>query len=54
MWELVFNTKMNLYSLKKLDAGLFALFSELQLMANRKQEIDNEEPDLELRQRMLS
>lgn len=36
MWDLVFDRKKNIYDLKKLDASMFALFSELQLMANRK------------------
>jgi hypothetical protein len=29
MWDLVFERKKNLYDLKKLDANMFALFSEL-------------------------
>lgn len=53
MWDLVFDCKMNLFSLKYLDAGLYALFSELQLMANRRLEIEQEE-DIELRLRLLS
>lgn len=37
-----------------LDKNLFNLFSELQVMANRKQEIDEMTIDPEMRTRLLS
>ena len=40
MWDILLQKKKNLFDLKKLDKGIFEIFSELQLMANRKQEID--------------
>jgi len=40
MWDLLLGKKKNLFDLMYLDKDLFNLFSELQVMANRKQEID--------------
>jgi hypothetical protein len=40
MWDVILHKKKNLFDLKKLDSNLFDIFAELQLMANRKQEID--------------
>ena len=36
MWDLMLGKKKNLFDLKALDASLFDLVSELQVMANRK------------------
>ena len=36
MWDLVFGRQKNLHDLKSIDSNLFAIFSELQQMANRK------------------
>ena len=51
MWDLIFERKKSLFDLKKLDSNMFSLFSELQMMANKKQEIDQEQ-DPELRSRL--
>lgn len=40
MWDLVLGKKVNLFDLQRLDMSLFNLFSDLQVMANRKKEID--------------
>ena len=45
---------MNLFDLKDLHTGLFNALSELQVMANRKREIDEMNLDPEARQRLLS
>jgi len=49
MWDILLQKKKNLFDLKKLDKGLFEIFSELQLMANRKQEIDEMHVDPEMK-----
>lgn len=49
MWDVILHKKKNLFDLKKLDSNLFDIFSELQLMANRKQEIDEMHVDQEMR-----
>ena len=54
MWDLMLNKKMNLFDLKRLDNGLFEVFSVLQVMANRKNEIDEMEIDPETKIRLLS
>jgi hypothetical protein len=53
MWDVILHKKKNLFDLKKLDSNLFDIFSELQLMANRKQEIDEMHVDQEMKQRLL-
>jgi len=45
---------MNLFDLKKIDEQLFQLFSEFQVMANRKKEIDEMVLEPEIRTRLLS
>lgn len=45
---------MNLFDLKELDIVLFNGFSDLQVMANRKKEIDEMNLDPEAKQRLLS
>jgi hypothetical protein len=52
MWDLLLDKKKNLFDLKMLDEGLFNLISELQIMANRKQEIDDMQVDAEGRKRL--
>jgi predicted RNase H-like HicB family nuclease len=54
MWDILLQKKKNLFDLKKLDKGLFDIFSELQLMANRKQEIDEMHVDPEMKQRLYA
>jgi hypothetical protein len=54
MWDILLQKKKNLFDLKKLDKGLFEIFSELQLMANRKQEIDEMHVDPEMKQRLFA
>ena len=54
MWDLLLGKKKNLFDLMYLDNDLFNLFSELQVMANRKQEIDEMSIDHEQRLRLLS
>lgn len=54
MWDLLLGKKKNLFDLMYLDKDLFNLFSELQVMANRKQEIDEMSIDHEMRVRLLS
>lgn len=54
MWDLLLGKKKNLFDLMYLDKNLFNLFSELQVMANRKQEIDEMLIDHEMRLRLLS
>ena len=45
---------MNLFDLKGLDTFLFNHLSELQVMANRKKEIDDMNLDPQAKQRLLS
>lgn len=54
MWQIMLGKKMNLFDLKDLHTGLFNALSELQVMANRKKEIDEMNLDPEARQRLLS
>jgi len=54
MWDLLLGKKMNLFDLKKIDEQLFQLFSEFQVMANRKKEIDEMVLEPEIRTRLLS
>lgn len=54
MWDLLLGKRKTLLDLQKLDTNLFSLYSELQVMANRKQEIDDMQVDPEMRQRLLS
>ena len=39
-WELCLGKKMNLFDLERLDKDLFRVFSELQLLANQRKEIE--------------
>ena len=54
MWDLLLGKRKNLFDLKSLDTTLFNLISDLQVMANRKQEIDDMQIDPEMRTRLLS
>jgi len=46
MWDLVMGKKVNLFDLKRLDMNLFNMFADLQVMANRKKEIDDSNLDM--------
>jgi hypothetical protein len=39
-WDLILGKKMNLFDLERLDKDQFKVFSELQIVANKKKEID--------------
>lgn len=54
MWDLMLGRSKNLLDLKELDEGLFSLLTELQIMSNRKQEIDEMQVDAETRARLIS
>lgn len=54
MWDLLLGKKPNLFDLKKIDKTMFELFLDLQVMANRKKEIDEMVLDPEMRSRLVS
>jgi len=53
MWDLLLGKKMNVFDLEKIDKDLFKIFSEFQLIANRKRELDKQiylDPESKARQ----
>ena len=44
-WDILLGRKMNLFDLEKLDKDLFKVFADLQLLANKKREIDKSNLD---------
>lgn len=55
-WELVLGgKKMNIFDLERVDKDLFKVFAELQLLANKKKDIDKQNfVDLEAKQRQIN
>ena len=53
MWDLIFDKPKSLFDLSGLDSGLYSLLCDLQLMANRKREIDDMCCDQEQKDRLL-
>lgn len=39
-WDLILGKKMNIFDLERLDPNLFKTFADLQVLANRKRDID--------------
>ncbi|TNV72471.1 hypothetical protein FGO68_gene6592 [Halteria grandinella] len=39
-WDLILGKKMNIFDLERLDPNLFKVFADLQVLANRKRDID--------------
>jgi E3 ubiquitin-protein ligase TRIP12 len=44
-WDILLGRKMNLFDLEKLDKDLFKVLADLQLLANKKREIDKSSLD---------
>lgn len=52
-WDLLLGRKMTIFDLERIDINLFRIFSEMQLLANRKREIEKKgtlDADAKLRQ----
>lgn len=52
-WDILLGRKMNLFDLEKLDKDLFKVFADLQLLANKKREIDKSNLDSEAKLRQI-
>lgn len=39
-WDLILGKKMNIFDLERIDPGVFKVFADLQVLANRKRDID--------------
>ncbi len=42
MWDLALGRKMNLFDLERIDRDLFKVFADLQMLANRKRDLDKQ------------
>ena len=39
-WDLVLGKKMNIFDLERIDPALFKVFADLQILANKKRDLD--------------
>jgi E3 ubiquitin-protein ligase TRIP12 len=54
-WDLVLGKKMNIFDLERLDPTIFKVFADLQVLANKKRDIDKAVfLDYEHKQRQLN
>lgn len=42
MWDLSLGKKMNLFDLERIDKDLFKVFADLQILANKKRDLDKQ------------